>query len=152
MTPPLVAPAPFRRLDLEKNGFIEANGPLYGKREGERLVLGFRVEPRHCNPRNVCHGGMLMTFCDMALALGANFQADLARFLPTVSLTTDFVAPAPLGSWVEGRTDVVRVTRNLVFAQTMVSADGANVVRASGILKLGPVTDPHYSPKRLLGE
>jgi uncharacterized protein (TIGR00369 family) len=86
----------------------------------------------------ICHGGMLATFADMTLAIGANHAASLARFLPTISLACDFLAPARLGSWVEGRAQVLRVTRTLVFAQCLISADGSPAVRSSGVLKLGP--------------
>ncbi len=152
MTPPLTTtPAGFRPLTLEPNGFIEVNGPLYGKGEGDRFMLGIRVEPRHCNPRNACHGGMLMTLCDMQLALGSNYQGKLLRFLPTVNLNADFLAPAPLGSWVEGRTEVLRVTRNLVFAQAILTADGTPVLRGNGIFKLGSEIDPSFSVERFLG-
>jgi uncharacterized protein (TIGR00369 family) len=128
-------PAGFRIMPMDR--FIGANGPLCAKREGEQLVLGFRVELRHCNPADICHGGMLMTLADMLLGMGANFQGKLGRFLPTVSMTTDFLAPAPLGAWVEGRAELLRTTRNLVFAQCLVTADGTLALRASGIMKLG---------------
>ena len=118
-------------------GFLEANGPLYGKWEEERLLLGFRVETRHCNPGQVAHGGMLATFADMLLPIASRFQskADMG-FLPTVSLTCDYLAPAPLGAWVEGRADAVKITRNLLFAQGMATADGEPVLRANGIFKI----------------
>jgi uncharacterized protein (TIGR00369 family) len=117
--------------------FIGVNGPLYRKRDGERFVLGLRVERRHCNPMPTCHGGMLMTFVDMAMAMGINYQEKLGRFLPTINITTDFLAPAQIGAWLEGRTDVLRMTRTMVFAQCLVTADGVNVVRANGIFKIG---------------
>ena len=60
------------------------------------------------------------------------------RSLPTESLQIDYLAPAPLGSWVKGETEVLRVTRSLVFAQGLVSADGEPVARASAIMKIGP--------------
>lgn len=118
-------------------GFIETNGPLYGKWDGHHLLLGFRVELRHCNPGRVCHGGMLATFADMCLPIAARFQAatDMG-FLPTVNLTCDFMAPAPLGAWVEGRADALKFTKNLLFAQGMVTADGTAVLRANGIFKI----------------
>lgn len=132
-------PDGFIALPLGPRGtFLEINGPLYGKREGERLVLGFRVERRHSNPIKVCHGGMLMTFADMVLAIGAIFETKLDRFLPTVNLTGDFLAPAPLGAWVEGRTKVLRTTRSLIFADCVVTADEVPVLRTSGIFKIGP--------------
>jgi uncharacterized protein (TIGR00369 family) len=139
------APPGFAPIRLgPNNGFVDVNGPLYGKIQDERLLLGFRVELRHCNPADVCHGGMLMTFADMLLGIGANYQAKLGRFLPTVNMSADFLAPAPLGAWVEGSVDVLRTTRNLVFAQCLLTADGAPAMRASGIMKLGPPFDANF--------
>lgn len=118
-------------------GFLEANGPLYGKWVDDRLLLGFRVELRHCNPGRVCHGGMLATFGDMLLPIAARFQskADMG-FLPTVNLSCDYLAPAPLGAWVEGRADALKITKNLLFAQGIATANGVPVLRANGIFKI----------------
>ena len=44
---------------------------------------------------------------------------------------------APLGAWVQGEAQVLRVTRTMVFAQGLATADGVNAVRVSGIFKLG---------------
>ncbi len=118
--------------------FLSLTGPLYGKREGNKLVLGLRVEQRHCNIGGICHGGMLMTFADMQLSLGARFDSqEEFGFMPTVNMTADFLAPAALGAWVEGRTELLRATRNLIFCQCIVSSNGAPAVRASGIMKSG---------------
>src|SRR3954469_12855569 len=129
-------PAGFAPLRLSM-GLLEAVGPLYGKWADDRLVLGFRVERRHCNPGQVAHGGMLATFADMLLPIAARFQskAELG-FLPTMNLTCDYLAPAPLGSWVEGRADLVKTTRNLLFAQGVATADRLPVLRANGIFKI----------------
>jgi uncharacterized protein (TIGR00369 family) len=136
-------PPGFREFPATED-FVAVNGPLYGRVDGGQLVLGFRVEDRHCNPAKSCHGGMLMTFADMQLAIGANFAADLKRFLPTISLTSDFLAPAPLGSWVEGRTEIARQARTLLFAHAMITADGVPVVRANGIFQLKGEPDPRF--------
>ena len=141
-------PPGFRELPATED-FLAVNGPLYGRRDGDQLVLGFRVEQRHCNPANSCHGGMLMTFADMQLAIGANFAGDLKRFLPTVSLTSDFLAPAPLGSWVEGRTEIARQARTLVFAHSLITADGTPVVRANGIFQIKGEPDPRFDIRAL---
>ena len=60
------------------------------------------------------------------------------RFLPTVSLQLDYLAPSPLGAWVQGEGQVLRVTRSMVFVQGLVSADGVPAVRCSGVFKIGP--------------
>jgi uncharacterized protein (TIGR00369 family) len=128
-------PDGFREIRLAPNPFLERNGPLYGKLEGPRFLVGLRVLERHCNPAGTCHGGMLLTFADMTLIMASNVQAKLDRYLTTVNLSTDFVRAAPLGAWLEGRTDVLRVTGSLVFSQAILSIDGEPVARVSGILK-----------------
>ena len=131
-------PEGFQKLPLFPTGsFAEINGPLFGKVADGVFRIGFRVEARHCNPANICHGGMMMTFADMLLGMGANFAEKLGRFLPTINMTSDFLAPSPLGSWGEGQAEVLRVTRNLVFAQALITADGTPSLRVSGIMKLG---------------
>jgi uncharacterized protein (TIGR00369 family) len=121
-------------------GFIAANGPLYLFHEEAVVKFGFRVEARHCNPMGMCHGGMLASFCDMLLPLSVHRKsAEVGqRFLPTVSLQLDYMAPVPLGAWVEGECDVLSVTRAMVFAQGLVRADGVTAVRCSGVFKIGP--------------
>jgi uncharacterized protein (TIGR00369 family) len=104
------------------------------------VQFGFRVEMRHTNPMQICHGGMMATFCDMLLPLSVHRKSsDVGmRFLPTISLQIDYLAPAPLGAWVQGEAQVLRTTRSLVFAQGLVEADGTPVARVSGIFKIGP--------------
>ncbi|MDZ7592656.1 MAG: PaaI family thioesterase [Rubrivivax sp.] len=89
---------------------MAANGPLYLLHEGAAVKVGLRVEPRHCNPTGVCHGGMLASFCDMLLPL---------------SLQLDSLAPVPLGAWVEGECEVLKATRPMVFAQGLARAEVA---------------------------
>jgi uncharacterized protein (TIGR00369 family) len=129
-------PAGFAPLRLSM-GFLEAVGPLYGKWADDRLLLGFRIETRHCNPGNVAHGGMMATFADMLLPIASRFQSKTDMgFLPTVNLTCDYLAPAPLGAWIEGHADPVRTTKNLLFAQGLATADAQPVLRANGIFKI----------------
>ena len=130
------APPGFVPLGL-RMGFLESNGPLYLKWMEHRVILGFAVGQRHCNPGNVCHGGMLATFADMLLPIASRLQSKTEMgFLPTINLTCDFVAPAPLGSWVEGQAQAVTATRNLLFAQGLATADGLACLRANGIFKI----------------
>ncbi|MDE2361540.1 MAG: PaaI family thioesterase [Hyphomicrobiales bacterium] len=126
-----------------RGGFMDRNGPLWTRDdENGARMLGMRIEERHCNPRHVGHGGWLMTFADMMLPIAAHSHPKIGRqFLPTVSMSTDFLAPVPLGSWLWGRTEVLRVTRNLVFAQGLIYADETLVVRVNGVFKMGVPID-----------
>jgi uncharacterized protein (TIGR00369 family) len=122
------------------DGFIAVNGPLYVKKLERGILLGFRVEARHCNPMGICHGGMISTFCDMLLPISAHYLSDDLgrRFLPTINLQVDFLAPSPKGVWVQGEAQLLRATRSMVFMQGLVTADGQSVARVSGIFKIGP--------------
>ena len=144
------APVPegFRPLHLPHNPYIEANGPLYGRLDGKAFVLGFRCEKKHCNPMGMCHGGMLMTLADMLLLLGANIQERIGRFLVTVHLATDFIGAVPEGAWLEGRVQVLKITRSLLFTQGTMEVEGATVARVSAILKPTGEHDARFSPER----
>ena len=124
-------------------GFIGVNGPLYARRTDAGFQLGFRVEERHCNPMGICHGGMMATFCDMLLPVSAHVMSkDIGqRFLPTINLQIDYLAPSPLGAWVQGEAQLLRATKSLVFMQGLVQADGVSVARVSGIFRIGPPFD-----------
>ena len=82
---------------------------------------------------------MMASFCDMLLPMTIHRKSEPARgrFLPTINLQIDYLAPAPLGAWVQGEAQVLRVTRSMVFAQGLATADGVNAVRVSGIFKIG---------------
>jgi len=144
-------PAGFKQLDFI--GFMAVNGPLWGRLdEADGLpVMGFRVEMRHCNPMQNCHGGMLMTFADMLLGFTCSVAAGGKKFLPTVNLAGDYVGPAPLGSWVEGKGRLIRTTRNLGFTETLITADGAPCLRASGIMKIPAQESREADILRLFG-
>ena len=125
-----------------RSGFIDRNGPLFYRVEDGELVLGMRIEERHCNLRDIGHGGWLMTFADMMLPMAAHRHPKVGRkFLPTISMSTDFLGPTPLGSWLTGRTSILRVTRNLVFAQGLIFADDALAARVNGVFKIGDPID-----------
>lgn len=139
----LPPPPGFHALPIDI-GFIGVNGPLFVKPEEGQLRLGMRIEMRHCNPMRIAHGGLLATFIDMLMPFAIMYQGGLSgRFMPTIHLAQEYLAPAPLGCWLEGTGDLLRATRNLAFAQCLVTADGQPCLRASGIFKLGPESGNH---------
>lgn len=152
------APEGFVRLpDAALDAFTGHVGPFFARFDGEDLLIGFRAGKRHSNPAGIVHGGALMTFADVYMAVACAVQGRMAAsFLPTINLSSDFLAPTHLGAWVEGRTQLLRATRGFVFAQGMASADGAPVMRSSGIFKIP--SGPHHGPnlsegmRRLLGQ
>jgi uncharacterized protein (TIGR00369 family) len=117
-------------------GFIETTGQLMIKQLEGDVYLGLRIEGKHCNPANICHGGMLMTFADMQLGVGAQALTGVRKFLPTVQMSCDFVSPVPNGAWLEGKTQLIKQTRSLIFATCILTADEKTVFSCSGIMKI----------------
>ncbi len=137
--PPVDAPAGWTQVDAGGT-FATHSGPLFARWHEGALEFGFRVLPHHANPGGGCHGGMLCTFADIQISTAAQYQTDIPRqFLPTISLQMDFVGRALLGSGVHGRAQILKVTKNLVFSQGLIYADGELAVRTSGVFRRGPL-------------
>jgi len=92
-------PEGFRRIDFDRGGEITFNGHvgnLYARKgaKGTRdeFVMGLRVQRHMCNPAGGLHGGMMMTMADLVGSMGGTTIIGLRKFVPTVSMTFDFVA------------------------------------------------------------
>jgi len=118
------------------DGFADLIGPLYVKVEGKDASIGFQVEARHCNPAQICHGGMMMSVMDMALGIGAATQGEIAKFLPSMNLTHDFIQPGQLGDFIYSKVDFVEAKRRFVFANGFLIGSNGPVLRANGIMKI----------------
>jgi len=137
-------PQDFHRVDFDQGQpnatFNSHIGTLYVKRGArgtrDEFVMGFRVCQHMCNPAGGLHGGMMMTVADLVGTMGGGTLVGLRKFLPTVSMTFDFVAPAKVGDWVEGRVEVVRQTRALLFTNIYLTVGDEKILRASSIAKI----------------
>ena len=137
-------PEGFRRVQRPRpNPFNEMVGPFYERRRGTEVSLGLRIEERHCNSRDICHGGLLATLADLALgysALAAGRTAggpgDDKRSFVTVSLSLDFAGSAKAGDWVESEVEVQKTGARLAFANGYLVANGVRIVRANAIFAL----------------
>jgi uncharacterized protein (TIGR00369 family) len=136
-------PEGFLRIDFDRGGPVTFNGHvgnLYvrkgAKGTRDEFVMGLRVQPHMCNPAGGLHGGMMMTMADLVGSMGGTTLIGLRKFVPTVNMTFDFVAPARIGDWVEGRCEVVRATRSLLFSNIYLNVGEEKILRASGIYKI----------------
>lgn len=125
---------------VRKSPITEPWEPLYARAREDRLVLGVRVRPEHCNSRSMPHGGFLAALADnaMGLSLGVRLAAagQRASSLITVSLTMDYLGSAKLGQWLEFDADFAKLGRSICFAEATVRADGVPVARARATFKV----------------
>ena len=113
-------------------------GPFYGPRDAAAEPhFVFRAGSRHCNSAGVVHGGLLMTFADLALCAIA-LQDRAGERAITVDFNARFVAAGRVGDLVDARGEVLRRTGSLVFVRGRVSASDRTLITASAVVKRVP--------------
>lgn len=137
-------PPGYAPLDLRR-GFAREIGPLYRRVSSEGPVTGFRVEDRHTNGLKNAHGGMLMSFADMAW--GHVVSVETSSYWVTVRLTVDFLAGARLGDWVEGASDVLSREGDLFLVRGRVWTGARTLMAGTGLFKALAARDPRPGEK-----
>ncbi|MEO7917722.1 MAG: PaaI family thioesterase [Dokdonella sp.] len=112
---------------------LDMIGPLVCKGTGKDLVLGLMAEDRHCNGRGYIHGGILATLADTALGYTIAFSSDPPTPIVTVNLNLDYTGSAKVGDWLEASVDIHKHGTRLIFASCVITAAGAQVVRANAV-------------------
>lgn len=118
--------------DPQVKGFVGNLGPVLRAERADKIVSGFHVEERHCNPFQMCHGGWLCTFADVAMVREAARQG--GRWV-TAGISVDFLAPVRLGSWVESDCAVLPAGSRTCIVQGVARVDGVPVLRMNGTFR-----------------
>ncbi len=122
---------PFR----QAGAFADLTGPIYYKKlDDGGFAYGFRIDDKHLNPNDVVHGGMLFTFADQFI--GRAVVAETKRYCATIKLNVEFLAPGKNGDWIEGRSETMRITRDLAYMRGRVMSGHHTLMTAQGIWRL----------------
>ena len=124
---------------------LDLIGPIYCRGDGIKLVIGLRVEAKHCNARGTVHGGILATLADVALGYTVAFSSTPPANLITASLTLDFAGTAKIGDWLETHVDFQKKGRQLSFANCYITVDEQRLVRASAVFLVAGQLDASAS-------
>ena len=124
-------PAGFQPLALG-SPFLMHFGPLYARHQGRTPAIGLRIQPHHLNLHGNAHGGMLLTLADTALGLNLSQSHHPPLPMVTANLSSEFLAPAKLGEWLEAQVEILRVGSRLGFADCRLKVGERLVMRASG--------------------
>lgn len=134
MSPETLVEAGWQRIDA--GGFTNVAGPFFSRREDGQRVLGLVIEERHCNNHiGTVHGGVIMTFADLALGVGVAEVLGGSN-CATASLQTQFLSVARVGEFMTCRPEVVRHSKQLVFVRGLVMVDDRNVASIEAIWKV----------------
>ena len=138
MSDDLAAPAEFEipegytALDWRR-GFGRQIGPLYRRQANGAYTMGFRVEDHHTNGMTNAHGGMLMTFADMAW--GHIVSVETSSYWVTVRLTVDFLSSAHFGDWVEGGGEVLSTDGRPLRRARQIWCGDRTLITGTGVFK-----------------
>ena len=124
--------------NISTGGFNLHAGPFYRLADdGETRRFAFVAAQKHMNGSGTVHGGLLMTFADIAMSRTSRVLSG-AKSCSTVSLSCDFIAPGRLDDHIEARVRAVRQTRTLVFLSAEISAGGRVLMVANGLWRIVP--------------
>lgn len=124
--------------------FEDHAGPFYWKTEADgRPVCAFRAERKHMNGGGSMHGGCIMTFADYCLFVIARDALNDSHSV-TATFNGEFVGGAPVGALVEGRGEVVKAGRSMVFVRGLITTGGEPVMSFSAVVKK---TRPRDKPR-----
>jgi acyl-coenzyme A thioesterase 13 len=118
------------------SGFLDLIGPAYETPYGADYRLGLYLDARHANLGNNGHGGVSATLLDIYLGRLIAMSQTPPRMFVTVSLTIDYLKPAPIGCWLEAQGEIDRVGKRLGYSRGKVFADGVLVARANAIYQM----------------
>jgi acyl-coenzyme A thioesterase PaaI-like protein len=127
-------------------GFGRQIGPLYERYDGKGgYTRAFKVAEYHCNGMMNAHGGMLMSFADMAF--GHAVSVDRSHWWVTVRLMCDFLSGAKVGDWVEGTGEIVSVDEDLYTVRGRIWVADRTIMTGSGIFKAIERREPRPGEK-----
>ena len=115
-----------------ETGFGQKIAPIFVNYTEWRLAIEIRED--HLNGFGVCHGGVMSVFADLQLCAIVRFDGSRNR-APTISLSVDYLAPAPLGSLVEMQVTLARRTRTMFFTQALMTVGDEPVARSTAIYR-----------------
>lgn len=150
MSDDLAAPAEFETpegyalLDWRR-GFGRQIGPLYRRMRDGAYTLAFRVEEHHTNGMLNAHGGMLMSFADMAW--GHIVSVETSSYWVTVRLNVDFLSSAKLGEWIEGGGEVLSTVDGLYMVRGKIWTDDRQLITGTGVFKAIQRREPRPGEK-----
>lgn len=131
-SPTAVIPEGYQLLNWTR-GFGRQIGPLFEKHGPDGTILGFRVEKHHTNGMANCHGGMLMTFADMAW--GRVISVERSSYWVTVRLTCDFLSAAHLGDFVEGAAELISEEDDVFTVRGRIWTGDKLLMTGTGVFK-----------------
>ncbi|WP_341917801.1 PaaI family thioesterase [Hydrocarboniphaga effusa] len=130
-------PAGFSLLEPTFNrSYVGRIGPFWVRRENGYPVLGVRADEHHCNPFKELHGGFIAGFADFAAAYTLIAGPEPTPTVVTLQLSTQMIASARLGDWVEARGRIRRKGRSIAFVDVEFTSAGKLIAASDAVFRV----------------
>jgi 1,4-dihydroxy-2-naphthoyl-CoA hydrolase len=117
------------RINANPLPFAELLGIEFISAEADALAARMLIRPDLCTIGGIAHGGAIMSFADTLGAAAAFISLPVdAKGTTTVESKTNFVASAPAGSTVVGRTTLIHRGKKTQIWQTLVATEDEKLV------------------------
>ncbi len=117
-----------------RDAYETNNGPFWHRMEDDGSIrCAFRVEKKHLNGGNFVHGGCFMSFADYCLF--ATAATILQGPGVTMSFACEFLDAVREGELIEGRAEVTRAGKSVLFMRGTLTSDERPVLSFSGTIK-----------------
>jgi|SRR5579871_4741342 len=139
MAEPEYPQLPANAENISARGFNFHAGPFYrltADPDGMGARYAFKALEKHMNSAGTVHGGLLMTFADVAMSRTARLVVGEGPS-STVSFSFDFVGPGRLGDVIEASVRIRRRTRSVLFQGAELTAGERLIALASGVWRIG---------------
>lgn len=117
-------------------GFNDQLAPIYLQTTETGIRTALIVQPGHLNPMGICHGGVILSFADFAMAALLAHRLQNYSGMPTINMNVDFIAPGKVGDWLEFKLDRLSTTRLMGNVAGVLEGPNGVVARVNGIYRL----------------
>ena len=113
--------------------YSQRQGPFYWRVDDIYVYQALRTSAKHCNSAKIMHGGMITTLADNVMA-GAVYRRLKSRAI-TIQMDISFLSAVKEGDWLEGKSRIRHMTKNMVFCDCELYVGDRLVARANAIFK-----------------
>ncbi|MBK6297574.1 MAG: PaaI family thioesterase [Sphingomonadales bacterium] len=118
------------------SGFLDVSGPYFLRSQDQGTIVAMRILETHANYLGVAHGGVLSTFADVALSFQVHDSERPALSVVTNTLTTNFLAGAKTGDWLEAYCRIDRLGKRIAYASGEIRKGDALIMTMSGVFTI----------------
>ena len=128
----------------DKSRFNAVLGKMLVRAEGiGHATCRMFPEARHLNMHDRLHGGLILTFIDMALFAGGKLSGADVVGAVTLNLDTQFLGQGRIGIPMDAEVELLRETGRLAFLRGRVVQDGQVLAAFTGMLRKASKVPPH---------